>query len=142
MAFRCGPLGEIRVCPFSVLPLTDGGAETFGGGGKGGGNFPRRMPLLLLSVASPSKVSTKSVELGLASDLTSDKNSRSSPVRVIELRGEGDEERGRENRLRKRDTADPVGSTFASSSCVTESVGGSARLKEDGKLYVPEMTRG
>ena len=138
-SFRCG---EIGVCPFNV-PLTDG-AETFGGGGNGGGNFPRRMPLLVLSFAppNPSKVSTKSVDLGLTSDLTSDKNSRSSPVRVNELRGEGDEERGRENRLRKRDTADPVGGTFASSSYIIESAGGSARLKEDGKLLVPEMTRG
>lgn len=139
-------MGEIRACPFNV-PLTDGGPETFGGGGNGGGNFPRRMPLLVLSVeppnpVTPSKVSTKSVDLGLTSDLTSDRNSRSSPVRVNELRGEGDEERGRENRLRKRDTADPVGGTCASSSYVTKSAGGSARLKGDGILHVPEMARG
>lgn len=144
MAFRCGSLGEMSVCPFNVLPLAglcDGGTETFGGGGNGGGNFPRRNPLSVLSAAppsppTPSKVSTKSVELDFASDLTSERYSRSSPERVNELRG--DDERGRENRLRKRDTADPGVSKCASSSYVTGSAGGSARLEKD----VPEMTRG
>jgi hypothetical protein len=133
MALR---LVEMSVCPFNVLPLCEGGAETFGGGGKGGGNFPRRKPLSaawlsVISVAppspvTPSKISTRSVEL----DFTSERYSRSSPERANELGGEEDDKRGRENRLRKRDTADPGGSMFASSSCVTGSAGGSARLKE------------
>lgn len=90
----------------------------------------------MLSVAplrpvSPSPVSTRSVEL----DLTSERYSRSSPESVNELRGDGEEDdtRGRENRLRKRDTADPGGGTFVSSSCVTGSAGRNARLKEGDK---------
>ena len=97
--FRCGSLGDMSECPFNVFFTSGAGAGTFGGGGNGGGNFPRRKPLSMLSVAppgrvSPSPVSTRSVEL----DLTSERYSRSSPERVNELRGEGDDKRGRENR--------------------------------------------
>ena len=95
VVFRCGSLDE---CPFNVL---SGGARagTFGGGGNGGGNFPRRKPLSVLSVTpprpvSPSPISTRSVEL----DLMSDRYSRSSPEKDNELRGEGDDKRGRDNR--------------------------------------------
>jgi hypothetical protein len=141
----------MSVCPFNVLSLAglcEGGAETLGGGGNGGGNFPRRKPLSVLSVAppsppTPSKVSTKSVELDLASDFTSERYSRSSPESVNELRGEADDERGRENRLRKRDTADPGVSTCASSSCVTGSAAEVLGSKKTArKLHVPEMTCG
>ena len=130
MVFRS--LRDVGECLFNVLSRGGAGAGTFGGGGKGGGNFPRRKPLSVLSVTparpvSPSPISTRSVEL----DLTSERNSRSSPERVNELRGEGDDKRGRENRLRKRDTADP--GTFVSSSCVTGSAGGNTRLKVDDK---------
>ena|SRR5258707_360707 len=106
MVFRCGSLGDMSVCPFNVLPPAGvaslGGAGSFGGGGNGGGNFPRRLPLSMLSVApprpvvNPSPVSTRtrSVEL----DLTSERYSISSPEKVNELRGEEDDKRGRENR--------------------------------------------
>jgi hypothetical protein len=135
----CGSLGDMSECPFNVLFPGGAGAGTFGGGGNGGGNFPRGRPLSVLSVApprpvSPSPISTRSAEL----DLTSERYSRSSPEKLNELRGEEDDKRGRENRCRKRDTADPGGGgMFVSSSCVTGSAGGNARLKEDGK----EVTR-
>lgn len=140
MVFRCGSLRDMSECPFNVLFC-----GTFGGGGNGGGNFPRRKPLSVLSVAaprpvSPSPKSTRSVALEL--DFTSERYSRSSPERANELRGDGDDKRGRENRLRKRDTADPGGGSFISSSCVTGSAGemlGSKKMIR--KLHVPEMMR-
>ena len=136
VAFRCGSLGDMSECPFNVLFSSGPGVGTFGGGGNGGGNFPRRKPVWVLSVPAPPRpvkrsailISTRSVELEL--DLTSERYSRSSPERANELRGEGDDKRGRENRLRKRDTADPGG---ASSSCVTGSAGGNARLNQGDK---------
>jgi hypothetical protein len=69
MVFRCGSLGDMSVCPFNVLPPAGvarvrelaGGAGSFGGGGNGGGNFPRRLPLSMLSVAPPRSVSPSPV---------------------------------------------------------------------------------
>lgn len=81
----------------------DGGGGS-NGGGNGGGNFPWRMPLAAVVPNSncSSLVSIGSVEL----DLTSERYSRSSPERVSELREGEDDERDRENLLRKRETAD------------------------------------
>jgi hypothetical protein len=84
----------------------DGGKGGGGsnGGGNGGGNFPWRKPLAagVPNSSCSSLVSIGSVEL----DLTSERNSRSLPERVKELREVEDDERDRENLLRKRETAE------------------------------------
>jgi len=126
MARACGSSEDKSVFPFSVLPLDaaarlcGGGVETLGGGGNRGGNFSWRVPLRVFSFSlpspsiSPSTVCTGSDEL----DLTSERNSKSSLERANELRGD---ERARENRLRKRDTADSDGNSCISSSCAIKS---------------------
>jgi hypothetical protein len=80
-----------------------GGGDS-NGGGNGGGNFSWRKPLAAIvpNSSCSSLVSIGSVEL----DLTSERNSRSLPERVRELREDEDDERDRENLLRKRETAD------------------------------------
>lgn len=129
-----GSSGGLKVVPFKVPSLagvrTRYEADILGGGGSGGGNFSWRKPLPVLPVALPSSAIRSSTACtGPAeSDLTSERYSRSSFERASELR-EGDT-RGRENRLRKRDTADPGGDTCMSSSCATESAGERARLGE------------
>jgi hypothetical protein len=79
-----------------------------------------------LALSSPG-ISASTAYAGSADlNLTSERYSRSSLERANELRGEEDVARGRENRWRKRDTAEADG---ISPSCVMRSAGGRVRLK-------------